>query len=167
MVHCSGRSDQRGDCLSRDVLREHHGLRSSAFQFLHRAALRDGHPRHALETRDWRWRLLGASCGNRILHRHVGVGQDYPAALRYVALSPNARDMAENMYRALWSWIVCVVVTVVVSYMTKAKSDAELSGLVYGVTAIPHEAAVPVYHRPAFWATVVAVFFVAVNILFW
>src|ERR1700720_2245387 len=49
-----------------------------------------------------------------------------PAALRYVALSPNARDMAENMYRALWSWIVCVVVTIVVSYMTKAKSDAEL-----------------------------------------
>jgi SSS family solute:Na+ symporter len=90
-----------------------------------------------------------------------------PAALRYVALSPNARDMAENMYRALWSWIVCVVVTIVVSYMTKAKSDAELSGLVYGVTAIPHESAVPIYHRPAFWATVVAVFFVAVNILFW
>jgi len=90
-----------------------------------------------------------------------------PAALRYVALSPNARDMAENMYRALWSWIVCVVVTVVVSYMTKAKSDAELNGLVYGVTTIPHEAAVPIYQRPAFWATVVAVFFVAVNILFW
>src|SRR5229473_496241 len=90
-----------------------------------------------------------------------------PSALRYVALSPNARDMAENMYRALWSWIVCVVVTIVVSYITKAKSDAELSGLVYGVTAIPHESAVPIYHRPAFWASVVAVFFVAVNILFW
>src|SRR5689334_3647069 len=27
-----------------------------------------------------------------------------PSALRYIALSPNARDMAENMYRALWSW---------------------------------------------------------------
>jgi SSS family solute:Na+ symporter len=51
--------------------------------------------------------------------------------------------------------------------MTKAKSDAELSGLVYGVTAIPHEAAVPIYHRPAFWATVVAVCFAVVNILFW
>jgi SSS family solute:Na+ symporter len=90
-----------------------------------------------------------------------------PAALRYVALSANARDMAENMYRALWSWIVCVVVTIVVSYMTKAKSDAELNGLVYGVTAIPHEATVPVYHRPAFWAVVVGVLFVVVNILFW
>src|ERR1700678_2375432 len=34
-----------------------------------------------------------------------------PTALRYVALSPNAKDMAENMYRALWSWIVWGVVT--------------------------------------------------------
>jgi len=90
-----------------------------------------------------------------------------PAALRYVALSPNARDMAENMYRALWSWIVCVLVTVAVSYMTKPKPDSELNGLVYGVTAIPHEAEVPLYERPAFWAVVVAVVFVALNILFW
>jgi len=44
-----------------------------------------------------------------------------PGALRYVALSPLARDMAENMYRALWSWIVCVLVTLIVSYMTKPK----------------------------------------------
>jgi len=90
-----------------------------------------------------------------------------PAALRYVALSPNARDMAENMYRALWSWIVCLLVTVAVSYMTKPKPDSELNGLVYGVTAIPHEAEVPLYQRPAFWAVVVAVVFVALNILFW
>jgi SSS family solute:Na+ symporter len=36
-----------------------------------------------------------------------------PAALAYIALSVDARDMAENMYRALWSWIICVGVTVV------------------------------------------------------
>ena len=90
-----------------------------------------------------------------------------PAALRYVALSPNARDMAENMYRGLWSWIVCVLVTVAVSYMTKPKPDSELNGLVYGVTAIPHEADVELYKRPAFWAVVVGVVFVGLNILFW
>jgi SSS family solute:Na+ symporter len=90
-----------------------------------------------------------------------------PAALRYVALSPNARDMAENMYRGLWSWIVCVLVTVAVSYMTKPKPDSELNGLVYGVTAIPHEADVALYQRPAFWAVVVGFVFVGLNILFW
>jgi SSS family solute:Na+ symporter len=90
-----------------------------------------------------------------------------PAALRYVALSPNARDMAENMYRALWSWIVCVIVTVVVSLMTKPKPDAELVGLVYGVTPIPHEGDVPLWERPMFWGSVVFVVFVLFNIYVW
>jgi solute:Na+ symporter, SSS family len=90
-----------------------------------------------------------------------------PAALRYVALSPHARDMAENMYRALWSWIVCVVITVLVSYATKPKPDSELNGLVYGVTAIPHEGDLPLYQRSIFWAGVVAVIFVILNLLFW
>jgi SSS family solute:Na+ symporter len=89
------------------------------------------------------------------------------SALRYVALSPHARDMAENMYRALWSWIVCVVVTVVVSLLTEPKTDAELKGLVYGVTEIPSEGYVSVYKRPWFWAVVVGIFFVIVNVIFW
>jgi SSS family solute:Na+ symporter len=110
------------------------------------------------------WGLLSGTVSSIGMWAWVKVD---PSALRYVALSPNARDMAENMYRALWSWIVCVIVTVFVSYITKAKSDAELNGLVYGVTAIPHEAEVRFYHRPAFWAVVVAVAFFFVNIFFW
>jgi SSS family solute:Na+ symporter len=90
-----------------------------------------------------------------------------PTALRYVALSPNARDMAENMYRALWSCLLCFVVTIVVSYMTKPRPDSELNGLVYGATAIPREAEVPLYQRPVFWAAVVATVFVILNIVFW
>jgi SSS family solute:Na+ symporter len=90
-----------------------------------------------------------------------------PKALSYVALSANAKDMAENMYRALWSWIVCVVVTVVVSYLTKPKPEAELDGLVYGVTSIPTEGGVPLYKRPIFWAVAVSLVFFVLNIIFW
>src|SRR5438105_3847144 len=68
-----------------------------------------------------------------------------PSALRYVALSAHARDMAENMYRALWSWVVCVLVTIAVSMLTKPKPDSELKGLVYGVTDIPSESYVTVF----------------------
>jgi SSS family solute:Na+ symporter len=75
--------------------------------------------------------------------------------------------MAENMYRALWSWIICVLVTVIVSYMTSPKPVSELEGLVYGVTAIPYEAEVPIYHRPVFWAVMVGAVFVVLNILVW
>src|SRR5438477_12290058 len=89
------------------------------------------------------------------------------SALRYVALSVNARDMVENMYRALWSFVVCVTVTVVVSYMTKPKPTAELSGLVYGLTEVPSVGDVPIYEKPLFWAGVVVAVFVVLNIIFW
>src|ERR1700721_1560078 len=53
-----------------------------------------------------------------------------PTALRYVALSPNAKALAQDMFQALWSFIVCVVVTVVVSLATKPKTAEGLTGLV-------------------------------------
>jgi solute:Na+ symporter, SSS family len=90
-----------------------------------------------------------------------------PSALAIVALSSHAKDMAENMYRALWSWIICVAVTVVVSYMTTPKPDAELVGLVYGCTEIPREDSVPLIQRPLFWASVITVAFIALNVYFW
>jgi SSS family solute:Na+ symporter len=110
------------------------------------------------------WGLLAGTCSSIGMWAWVKVDH---SALRYVALSPNARDMAENMYRALWSWIVCVLVTVLVSLATKPKPESELVGLVYGVTKIPTEEHVSIFHKPVFWAAVVAVLFVILNIIFW
>ena len=90
-----------------------------------------------------------------------------PGALAYVALSPHAKPMAENMYRGLWSWIICVVVTVAVSLVTRPKTDQELVGLVYGCTPIPSEQHVPLWQRPIFWAGVVGAVFIALNVIFW
>ena len=110
------------------------------------------------------WGLLAGTASSVGLWAWVKVD---PSALRYVAMSDQAKDMAENMYRALWSWIVCVIVTVIVSLLTKPKPDAELKGLVYGVTDIPSEGQVPLVHKPVFWGVVVAALFVIVNVLFW
>ena len=90
-----------------------------------------------------------------------------PSALRYVALSPDAKAMAQDMYQALWSFIVCVTVTVVVSLVTKPKTDAELTGLVYGLTEVPSVGNIAYYQKPIFWAGVVVVVFVILNIIFW
>lgn len=90
-----------------------------------------------------------------------------PDALRYIALSPRAKTMAENMYRALWAWTICVIVTVLVSLATKPKPESQLVGLVYGATDIPSEGSLPLYHRPAFWAAIVTAVFIIVNITFW
>ena len=90
-----------------------------------------------------------------------------PSALRYVALSPHAKALAQDMFQALWSFLVCVIVTIVVSLVTKPKPDAELVGLVMGLTEIPSVGEVPFYKKPVFWAGVVAVVFVIFNIIFW
>jgi SSS family solute:Na+ symporter len=90
-----------------------------------------------------------------------------PSKLAWIALSPRAKDMAENMYRALWSWIICVVVTVVVSLLTRPKPVEELNGLVYGCTELPSEGHLPLWKRPIFWAGISAAAFVILQVVFW
>jgi SSS family solute:Na+ symporter len=93
--------------------------------------------------------------------------QSNAGALRYIAMSSDAKPMAENLYRALWSWIICVVVTVIVSLVTKPVPTEQLSGLVYGVTPIPHDGATTIWQKPIFWAVVVIVVFFILNLIFW
>ena len=90
-----------------------------------------------------------------------------PSALRYVALSPHAKALAQDMFQALWSFLVCVIVTVLVSSATKPKTDAELTGLVYGLTPVPSVGNIPLYQKPVFWAGVVGVVFFILNVIFW
>ncbi len=110
------------------------------------------------------WGLLCGTLGS--IGMYVWVKVD-PTALRVIALSSAAKDMAENMYRALWSFSICAIVTVVVSLCTKPKPESELVGLVYGCTEIPKEKDESLFQKPIFWAAVVAVVFVALQIVFW
>jgi SSS family solute:Na+ symporter len=89
------------------------------------------------------------------------------AALQYIALSPDAKPMAENLYRALWSFLICVVITSVVSLLTKPTPVAQLAGLVYGATELPDDGARSLWQKPIFWACVVIVVFFILNLIFW
>ncbi|MGB8031718.1 MAG: sodium:solute symporter family protein [Terracidiphilus sp.] len=91
----------------------------------------------------------------------------YPAALRYVALSTDAKAMAEDMYRALWSVITSMLVTVVVSLFTAPKPLAELAGVVYGATKLPKEEPVPIYKNEWLWTGIAIILFLGLNIYFW
>src|SRR5438876_3894163 len=110
------------------------------------------------------WGLL---CGTLSSISMWGWVKADPSALRYVALSADAKALAQDMYQALWSFIVCVTVTVIVSLATQPKPDAELAGLVYGLTEVPSVGDVPIYKKPLFWAAFVVVVFVILNIIFW
>jgi solute:Na+ symporter, SSS family len=89
-----------------------------------------------------------------------------PDLVAVFALSPLAKGLAQDMWQALWSCLVCVVVTVVVSLATQPKSDSELTGLVYGATAIPQEGEVSLLHKPLFWAALSAAFFLILQWVF-
>ena len=89
-----------------------------------------------------------------------------PSALAILALSSDAQPIAETLYRMLWSWIVCVVVTVAVSYCTRPQPYGSLNGLVYGCTVIPAQGKYPIVQQPAFWAGAAALVFVWLQWLF-
>ncbi len=115
------------------------------------------------------WGLL---CGTgssiaMFLYTSTGTAAHKAEALARVALSRDAQPMAENLFRALWSWIICVLVTILVSLATKPKPAVALEGLVYGATQIPDDGSRTLWQKPVFWAAIVAVIFVGLNIAFW
>ncbi len=77
--------------------------------------------------------------------------QREPSVLAKIALSSDAKPMAENLYRMLWSWLICVILTVVISWFTSPRPEYELKGLVYGCTRLPEQRQYPLVQRPAFW----------------
>jgi SSS family solute:Na+ symporter len=110
------------------------------------------------------WGLLAGTGSSVAMYIAVKM---HPAWIRYVALSPNAKDMAENVYRALWSLLICMAVTVVVSLFTEPKPDEQLHGLVWSATHMPKGEPMPLWKKPIFWAAGVAVLFAILQWMFW
>jgi len=111
------------------------------------------------------WGLLAGVVSSIAMFTWVKV--DHDTAIQYVALSAHASGQAENMYSALWSGLICVGVTVIVSLLTSARPDRELVGLVRSCTDIPPEGNYPLIQRPLFWAGIVLVVCIVLNIIFW
>jgi SSS family solute:Na+ symporter len=110
------------------------------------------------------WGLLAGTAAGISLWAWVRID---PSAIRLVAFSSRATPMAENLYRMVWGWLVAVVVTVAVSFVTSPKPVESLRGLVWGLAPLPKEEAVRWHGRPMVWAGIVAAVFVVLNILFW
>jgi solute:Na+ symporter, SSS family len=89
------------------------------------------------------------------------------AAVGLLTFSKHPSDMSCNLWQAVWAWLICFVVTLGISFMTKPKPDSELVGLVKGLTEKPDDRQVAWFRRPVFWAAVSLLVVVALNILFW
>ncbi|MCX6599758.1 MAG: sodium:solute symporter family protein [Acidobacteria bacterium] len=75
--------------------------------------------------------------------------------------------MAQNFWIAIFAWTTCFVVTIGVSLATTPKTEAELTGLVRGLTVMPDESGWKWYQRPGPLALVVLAAVAALNVLFW
>ncbi|MFH1071008.1 MAG: sodium:solute symporter family protein [Candidatus Glassbacteria bacterium] len=84
-----------------------------------------------------------------------------------IAFSESPSTMAVNMWQAAWAFSVNFAATVLISYFTAPKPLEELKGLVYGVSAMPHEGPSPWYRRPVLWAWLSFIIFLTLNIIFW
>jgi SSS family solute:Na+ symporter len=83
------------------------------------------------------------------------------------ARSPLAKGLAQDMYQSLWACVTCVVVTVLVTLVTKPKPDSELVGLVYSLTPIAKEENTNFWHRPVVWGVIALILLVILQIIFW
>jgi len=83
------------------------------------------------------------------------------------ALSPDAKGLAQDMYQSLWSCVTCVVVTVLVTMITKPRPDEELRGLVYSLTDVAKEEHTSLLHKPFFWGMAALLILAVLQIIFW
>jgi len=87
--------------------------------------------------------------------------------VRVFALSPLAQPLARDMYQSLWSCVTCVVVTLLVTAITKPKPDSELMGLVYSLTPRAKEKHTSFFHRPVVWGFSALALLVVLQVIFW
>jgi len=76
-------------------------------------------------------------------------------------------EMAQNFWTAIFAWVGCFTLTVVISLLTAARREQELKGLVYSLTAKPEESGLKWYQKPATLALIVLVLLVGLNLVFW
>jgi len=75
-------------------------------------------------------------------------------------------EMAQNFWTAIWAFIVCFLVTIAVSLLTKPVNEKDLVGLVYSLTEKPHEEHLLWYKRPAYLGGFVLILALVLNIIF-
>jgi solute:Na+ symporter, SSS family len=84
-----------------------------------------------------------------------------------ITLSSPASEMAANFWRAWWAWLICFIVTIVISLFTKKKPKEELVGLVKGLTKENLNKDIPFIKRPEFYAILSIIVLILLNVYFW
>ena len=119
------------------------------------------------------WKRATAPAGflgllGRHLHfgQHVRLGQVQSRGLATIALSPDAKPMAENLYRGLWAFLITVIVISLSAWSPSPSRSRSWKAWCMARPSCPQEEPVPFYKNECIWAVLVVVIFAALNILF-
>jgi len=101
------------------------------------------------------------------LHYAVTISEGKGGWLAHLVEYPSA--MAQGFYTAIYAFIVCLVLTVILSLTTKQlKSDEELTGLVYSLTPkTKDEPGIPWYDKPVVMAVIIGAISIIITIIIW
>ena len=75
-------------------------------------------------------------------------------------------SVGASMYRAIWAFLACLAVTIVVSFFTQPKPESELRGIVWGLTPKKEGVERAWYKKPYVLAAIVLTLTLALNIYF-
>src|SRR3954467_1283355 len=114
------------------------------------------------------WGLLSGTIGAAVHH-----GLTLPAGavpgikggyLGLVHTYPS--ELAQTFWTAITAWTTCMVVTIVISLMTRPRPDEELRGLVYALTPRQTDAEHSFWRRPTTLGVIVLIMTLALNFVF-
>ena len=117
------------------------------------------------------WGLLAGTVAAAIFHGLSGVEGGAGAnwikggwiARKYIFHS----EMGQNFNLAMVAWVACLLLTMGISLVTaRTKTDEELTGLVYSLTAKPAAEVRPWYERPVTLGVVVLAATLILNLIF-
>jgi SSS family solute:Na+ symporter len=110
------------------------------------------------------WGLLCGMVSSFVMYLAVKFHWISDALLTFSNVSS---DMAVNFWRAWWAWVICFVVTVLISFHSKQKPKNELVGLVIGMTEEKIHKEENFLKKPEFFALISLIVLVILNIYFW
>jgi solute:Na+ symporter, SSS family len=112
---------------------------------------------------------LLAGTGAALLHHGLTIPDDAAVGIHggWIAIIHHyPSDMAQNFWTAIFAFSVNLIVTIVVSLMTKPREESDLVGLVYSLTPKPVEHHLSWYQKPATLAIAVLAMLVILNLVF-
>jgi SSS family solute:Na+ symporter len=114
------------------------------------------------------WGLLSGTLGAAVHHGltlpaggsigikggYLGILHTYPS------------ELAQTFWTAITAWTTCMVVTIIVSLLTRPRPDEELKGLVYALTPRPRDTERHFWQRPVTLGVIVLVMTLMLNFVF-